>query len=96
LHVAKDLHMCGPVWVHWTFYIECYCLFLKTGLHSQQYPWSGLSHVVLVTAYLSQLSVKFDLKKELKDLNLARHGDEVLENKSIFEDCKFFNTVTYI
>ncbi|KIK31997.1 hypothetical protein CY34DRAFT_29486, partial [Suillus luteus UH-Slu-Lm8-n1] len=22
LHVAKDLRMCGPAWVHWTFYVE--------------------------------------------------------------------------
>ncbi|KAG1894281.1 uncharacterized protein F5891DRAFT_1131005 [Suillus fuscotomentosus] len=58
LHVAKDLHMCGPAWVHWTFYVEQYCLHLRTGLRSRRHPWSGLSRVVLYTAYLSQLSVK--------------------------------------
>jgi hypothetical protein len=82
--------MCGPAWVHWTFYVERYCLFLKTGLRSRRHPWSGLSRVVLFTAYLSQLSFKFDLKEELEDLNLERRGDEVLENESMFENCKFF------
>jgi len=90
LHVAKDLHMCGPAWAHWTFYVERYCLFLKTGLRSRRHPWSGLSRVVLFTAYLSQLSFKFDLKDELDDLNLARRGDEVLKNESMFDNCKSF------
>ncbi|KAG2039923.1 hypothetical protein BDR03DRAFT_1035314 [Suillus americanus] len=85
LHVAKDLRMCGPAWVHWTFYVEQYCLHLRTGLRSRWHPWSGLSHVVLYTAYLSQLSVKFDLQDELKDLNPC-HRRRELENECSFEN----------
>ncbi|KAG2340055.1 hypothetical protein BDR05DRAFT_856809, partial [Suillus weaverae] len=84
LHVAKDLHMCGPAWVHWTFYIKRYCLHLQTCLHSRWHPWSGLSRVVLYTAYLSQLSVKFDLQDELKDLTPQR-GEQELENERSFK-----------
>ncbi|KAG2146056.1 uncharacterized protein EDB93DRAFT_1241095 [Suillus bovinus] len=83
--VHSQLHMCGPAWVHWTFYIERYCLHLRTGLHSRWHPWSGLSRVVLYTAYLSQLSVKFDLQDELKDLNHCC-GQQELENEQSFEN----------
>ncbi|KAG0693347.1 hypothetical protein DFH29DRAFT_881512 [Suillus ampliporus] len=80
-----DLHICGPAWVHWTFYVKQYCLHLKTGLHSKWHTWSGLSHVVLYTAYLSQLSSKFDLQDELKDLNPCC-GQQELENEQSFKN----------
>lgn len=76
LHVANDLRMSGPAWVHWTFYVERYCLFLKTGLRSRRNPWTGLSRVILFSSYLSQLSVKFDLSDELESFSM-RCGQDV-------------------
>jgi hypothetical protein len=43
--------------------------------------------MVLYTAYLSQLSVKFDLQDELKDLNV-HCGQQQLENEWLFENCE--------
>ncbi|KAG2046473.1 hypothetical protein BDR06DRAFT_922829 [Suillus hirtellus] len=84
LHVANDLRMSGPAWVHWTFYVERYCLFLKTGLRSRRNPWSGLSRVILFSSYLSQLSVKFDLSDELESFSMRR-GQDILANEKLFE-----------
>jgi len=84
--------MSGPAWAHWTFYVERYCLFLKTGLRSRRDPWSGLSRVVLFASYLSQLSAKFDLSDELESSSLSvRRGQDVLENEKIFESCELFS-----
>ncbi|KAG2338583.1 hypothetical protein BDR05DRAFT_978044 [Suillus weaverae] len=48
--------------------------------------WARLGTCTLLIHGCLHLSFKFDLKEELKDLNLARCGDEVLENESIFEN----------
>ncbi|KAG2123156.1 hypothetical protein BD769DRAFT_1359776, partial [Suillus cothurnatus] len=56
----------GPVWTSWTFYMECYCGFLQAHLHSRQFPWSNISCRVLYMAYLTQVTIKYDLSEGTK------------------------------
>lgn len=66
LHVADDIKNCGPVWIHWTFFLEWYCQLLKTSLKSHRHPWSNLANRVVQLAYLSQINMKFYLADELE------------------------------
>ncbi|KAF8138858.1 hypothetical protein EV363DRAFT_1155114 [Boletus edulis] len=84
LHVAADIENCGPVWVHWTFFLERYCCFLKSSLQSRRHPWSNLANRVLHCVYLTQVDLKFDLKDELKDFR-TRRGDELLQHEQTHE-----------
>ncbi|KAG1743594.1 uncharacterized protein EDB91DRAFT_1236645 [Suillus paluster] len=68
LHVASGIRFCGPVWTSWTFYMERYCGFLQAHLHSRQFPWSNISRRVLYMAYLTQVTVKYDLGEDFRFL----------------------------
>ncbi|KAG1849213.1 hypothetical protein F4604DRAFT_1687491 [Suillus subluteus] len=55
LHIADDIHQCGPVWTTWTFFLEHYCQKFKIALKSRVQPWGNLNKEVLYTAYLQQV-----------------------------------------
>ncbi|KAF9237742.1 hypothetical protein BU15DRAFT_88589 [Melanogaster broomeanus] len=87
LHVAQDIENCGPVWVHWTFFLERYCQLLKTSLRSRRHPWSNLARKVLHVAYLTQINIKYDLTDELFNIRAAaRRSDELFQQEKEFPD----------
>ncbi|KAJ6611079.1 hypothetical protein B0H10DRAFT_1810366, partial [Mycena sp. CBHHK59/15] len=59
LHVPENILYCGPSWTTWTFWMECYCGFLKRSLCSKKSPWANLNNIVLQHAYLEQLDAAF-------------------------------------
>ncbi|KAF7291084.1 hypothetical protein MKEN_01490300 [Mycena kentingensis (nom. inval.)] len=65
LHIVDDILNCGPSWVHWTFYVERACGFLKRSLKARRYPWSNLNNRVLAMEYIHQLGARYDLEEEL-------------------------------
>ncbi|KIK90809.1 hypothetical protein PAXRUDRAFT_151077, partial [Paxillus rubicundulus Ve08.2h10] len=71
LHIAQDIENCGPVWAHWTFFLERYCQLLKNSLCSRWHPWSNLAPKVLHVAHLTQISIKYDLNDELCNIRAA-------------------------
>lgn len=87
LHIAQDIRFCGPVWTSWTFYMERYCSLLQMGLQSRRFPWSGLNRRILHTAYLSTVSIKFDLDNEFKGFR-SRNTGEVSRNERQFDGCE--------
>ncbi|KAH7911338.1 Transposase family tnp2-domain-containing protein, partial [Hygrophoropsis aurantiaca] len=65
LHWIQGIRDCGPVWTTWTFYMERFCAVLQSGLHSRRHPWGNLNKRLLHMTYIEQLTVRYDLTREL-------------------------------
>ncbi|KAG1781258.1 hypothetical protein EV702DRAFT_963116, partial [Suillus placidus] len=85
LHVASGIRYCGPVWTSWTFYMERYCGFLQAHLHSRRFPWSNISWRVLYMAYLTQVTVKYDLGEDFRVTSRRLDEDELRRGERIFD-----------
>jgi hypothetical protein len=72
--------------VTWTFYLERFCGILKMALRSRSQPWSNLSKRNLHVAYLNQISIKYQLDKDLSATDYR--GDELRRNEVKYSGCK--------
>ena len=86
LHIVSDIHYCGPVWTTWVFYMERFGGMLQSAVQSHMYPWSNLSNQNLHLAYITQLSVKYDLDKEL--LGGCGNDEGLKLNEMMYVHCK--------
>jgi len=84
LHIPQDIRLCGPSWVTWTFFVECFCGDLQHGLRSKSQPWANLNKRVMKMAYLEQLAVRFDLEGEL---SMGEGASELQRGEKLYPEC---------
>ena len=93
LHVADNIHACGPVHTTWTFFMERFFGFMKQSLKSKKMPWANLNRQILHREYLNQLSYHYNLKDELGEL-VRDVADHVGNNAKVYAECMV--SLTYL
>ncbi|KAF9492633.1 hypothetical protein BDN71DRAFT_1396437 [Pleurotus eryngii] len=90
LHIASNIHNCGPVWATWTFFMEQMCEVLQMGLHSHVQPWANLNKRLLHMTYLSQLSCHYDVEEELLvgTQDIPGKLDTVTCGEKLYKNCE--------
>lgn len=70
--MPDDIIFCGPAWSTWAFYGERFCGTLQRQVGSHSAPYANLTNHLIYSAYLFQITCRFDLSDILAfpdDLN---------------------------
>jgi hypothetical protein len=89
LHIPDNIRFCGPMWTTWTYYMERYCGNLQKNLQSRRHPWKNLTNRILHTAYLDQLSSRYDLQEELSSSPNFRDANSLSRFEHKYVGCKY-------
>ena len=65
LHVADTIEVLGPVWAWWSFPIEWECGFQQWSIMSRWFPYVNLDRSLVWQAQLDQITLLYDLSREL-------------------------------
>ncbi|KAJ4473974.1 hypothetical protein C8J55DRAFT_375496, partial [Lentinula edodes] len=61
IHLPDDIIFCGPAWSTWAFYGERFCGTLQRQVGSRSAPYANLTNRLIYSAYLFQITCRFDL-----------------------------------
>jgi hypothetical protein len=99
LHVPEDIIRCSPVWVYWSFSLECYCREVTFCAKSKVLPYTAISKHVLQLSQVGTISCRFlEIRKALlfgkNDVPVGENA--VTKMEQVYPGCEYIYLLGYI
>ena len=86
LHVTDSIEVLGPVWAWWSFSIEQECGFQQQSIMSRRFPYVNLDQLLVRQTQLDQITLLYDLSRELALAPDTKIEEYLPECKPLFKN----------